>query len=210
MYKGFLHTHYLVVTLFLLIYVIKTILLLSNRTDLLATFTKKVKVFEMIVSALFLITGIYLATQLPFNSKYDYLFWIKIVMVLASIPIAVIGFKKGNKILAALSLLLITGSYGIAEVYSKRKGIAKTETTGAAAANDGAALYTQNCSLCHGADGKLGASGASDISKSPLDVAGIKEVILNGKGNMTPVHVTEEQAEMIAEYVNGHIKDGAH
>src|SRR3954470_18580156 len=142
MYKGFLHTHYLVVTLFLLIYVIKTILLLSNRNDLLATFTKKVRVFEMIVSALFLITGIYLATQLPFNSKYDYLFWIKIVMVFASIPLAVIGFKRGNKILAALSLLLITGSYGVAEVYSKRKGIAKTETAASGSTNDGAALYT--------------------------------------------------------------------
>lgn len=211
MYKGFLHTHYLVVTLFLLIYVIKTILLLSNKNDLLANFTRKVKVFEMIVSALFLITGIYLATQLPFNGKYDYLFWIKIVMVLASIPLAVIGFKKGNKMLAALSLLLITGSYGIAEVYSKRKGIAKTETSSSTTStNDGAALYTQNCSLCHGGDGKLGASGASDISATHLDVAGIKDVILNGKGNMTPIRVSEEHAEMIAEYVNAHIKSDQH
>src|SRR5687768_804826 len=99
MYKGFLHTHYLVVTLFLLIYLVKTILLLSNRNDLLANFNRKVKVFEIIVSALFLITGIYLATQLPFGGKYDYLFYIKIAMVLLSIPLAVIGFKKHNKIL---------------------------------------------------------------------------------------------------------------
>jgi mono/diheme cytochrome c family protein len=210
MYKGFLHTHTLVVTLFLLIYVIKTILLLSNRTDLLAKFTKKVKVFEMIVSALFLITGIYLATQLPLNGKYDYLFWIKIIMVLASIPLAIIGFKKGNKILAALSLLLITGSYGLAEVYGKRKGIAKTDTATGTAANDGASLYTQNCALCHGQDGKLGASGASDISGTPLHVVGIKNVILNGKGNMAPVQVSEQQAEMIADYVNVHLKNGQH
>jgi mono/diheme cytochrome c family protein len=205
MYKGFLHTHYLVVTLFLLIYVIKTILLLSNKTDLLAIFTRKVKVFEMIVSALFLITGIYLATQLPFNGKYDYLFWIKLVMVFASIPLAVIGFKRGNKILAALSLLLITGSYGIAEVYGKRKGIAK-DSGATIAANDGEALYGKNCMLCHGEDGKLGASGATDISKTELDIQGIKEVILNGKGNMAAVHVSETEAEMIADYVNGHLK----
>src|SRR6476620_260721 len=93
MYKGFLHTHYLVVTLFLIIYVIKTILLLSDRRELLDKFTRKVRIPEMIVSALFLITGIYLAAQLPFNSKYDYLFWIKIVMVFASIPIAIVGFR---------------------------------------------------------------------------------------------------------------------
>jgi uncharacterized membrane protein SirB2 len=202
MYKGFLHTHTLVVTLFLLIYVIKTILLLSNRNDLLATFTKKIKVFEMIVSALFLITGIYLATQLPFHSKYDYLFWVKLIMVFASIPIAIIGFKKGNKILAALSLLLITGSYGIAEVYGKRKGIMKTDTNITVADNDGKSLYEMNCSLCHGADGKLGAVGAKDLHLSTLDVAGIREVILNGKGNMQPVKVNDTQASAIAEYVH--------
>src|ERR1700741_142838 len=123
MYKGFLHTHILVVTLFLLLYLVKTILLLSNRNDLLQKFSKMFRIPEMIISTLFLVTGIYLALQLPFGGKYDYLFWIKIAMVLASIPIAVVGFKKSNKILAALSLLLITGSYGLAEVYGKKKGI---------------------------------------------------------------------------------------
>ncbi len=205
MYKGFLHTHYLVVTLFLIIYVIKTILLLSDRRELLDKFTKKVKVFEMIVSALFLITGIYLAAQLPFQGKYDYLFWIKLVMVFASIPIAVIAFKRGNKILAALSLLLITGSYGIAEVYSKRKGIAKTDAAVSASA-DGKELYEANCSLCHGGDGKLGALGSKDISVTTLDQPGIARVILEGKGLMNPVKVTEEQAGMIARYVDEQLK----
>ena len=65
MYKGILHSHYLVVVLFLLIYVIKTILLLSNKNDLLAKFSKKVKIAEIIISVLFLVTGIYLSTQLP-------------------------------------------------------------------------------------------------------------------------------------------------
>lgn len=205
MYKGILHTHYLVVTLFLLIYVVKTILLLSNKNDMLAAFTKKIKIAEMIVSALFLITGIYLATQLPFGSKYDYLFWIKLIMVFASIPIAIIGFKKGNKILAALSLLLITGSFGLAEVYHKKKAIPK-ESAGAIAANDGESLYKANCVLCHGGDGKLGASGAKDLSASTMDVAAMKEIIIHGKGLMPAAQVTEEQAGAIAEYVNDHLK----
>jgi mono/diheme cytochrome c family protein len=206
MYKGFLHTHYLVVTLFLLIYVIKTILLLSDKKDLLATFTKKVKVPEMIVSALFLITGIYLATQLPYGGKFDYLFYIKLVMVFASIPVAIIGFKKSNKILAALSLLLITGSFGIAEVYSKKKGIAKDSGTTTIASNDGKALYEAKCVLCHGDDGKLGISGAKDLSACTLDIAAIKEIIIHGKNTMAPVNVDDEQANAIAEYVNSNLK----
>ncbi len=203
MYKGFLHTHVLVVTLFLLIYVIKTILLLGNRTDLLQKFSKTFKIPEMIISVLFLITGIYLAMQLPFGGKYDYLFWIKLVMVFASIPVAIIGFKKGNKVLAALSLLLITGSYGLAEVYHKKKGLADNSSI---ASNDGKALYEANCKLCHGDNGKLGMAGAKDLSASVLDVVGMKEIIIHGKGAMPAASVNEEQAQAISEYVNANIK----
>jgi cytochrome c5/uncharacterized membrane protein SirB2 len=202
MYKGILHTHTLVVTLFLLIYVIKTILLLGNRADLLQKFTKLVKVPEMIISALFLITGIYLATQQPFGGKFDYLFWIKLAMVFTSIPLAVIGFKKSNKILAALSLLLITGSYGLAEVYHKKKAITDTVVAG----NDGKALYEANCNVCHGADGKLGMAGAKDLSASALDLAAMKEIILHGKGAMPASTLNDEQAQAVAEYVNASIK----
>src|ERR1041385_9582459 len=106
MYKGILNTHYVVVTLFFFIYVIKTVLLLSGRNEVLSAFTRKTKVVEMIVSTLFLATGIYLAMQLPFGGKYDYLFWIKLVMIAAAIPLAVVGFRRANKILAAMSLLL--------------------------------------------------------------------------------------------------------
>ncbi len=207
MYKGMLHTHYLVVTLFLLIYVIKTILLLSDKNDLLAKFSKKTKIAEMIVSSLFLITGIYLMTQLPFQSKFDYLFWVKLVLVLVSIPIAVIGFKKSSKILAALSLLLIVGSYGLAEVYSKRKNVPK-DSVGSVASTDGKALYEMKCLMCHGADGKLGLAGAKDISTTTMDAAAIKEIILNGRNTMQPVVATDNEAASIADYVISTIRRG--
>lgn len=204
MYKGFLHTHTLVVTLFLLIYVIKTILLLGNKNDLLQKFTKAVKVPEMIVSALFLITGIYLATQQPFGGKYDYLLWIKIAMVMASIPLAVIGFKKANKVLAALSLLLITGSYGLAEVYSKRKAVQADKTVAVGA--DGYALYEANCALCHGTNGDKGVAGAANLKVTTMDAAQLKDVILKGKGSMPAIQVGEEDAQSIADYVQTKIK----
>ena len=204
MVKGILHTHYLVVTLFLLIYVVKTILLLSDKKELLDRFSKKFKVPEMIISALFLLTGIYLATQLPLGNKFDYLFWIKIGMVAAAIPIAVVGFKKSNKVLAALSLLLITGSYGIAEVYSKKKGIPKADNTALA---DGKALYENNCASCHGTDGKLGMSGSKDLTATQLDIAGINNIIVQGKGMMPKAsQLSPEQASAVAEYVHGSLK----
>lgn len=203
MVKGILHTHYLVVVLFLLIYVIKTVLLLSNKNDLLENFTKKIKIPEMIISFLFLATGVFLLTQLSFGGQYDYLLWIKITMVFASIPLAIIGFKKKNKLLASLSLLLLTASFGLAESYHKKKGLADNSHI---ASNDGKALYENNCNLCHGADGKLGAAGAKDLGATVLDVAAIKDIILNGKGMMAKTAVNEEQAAAIAEYVHSNIK----
>jgi mono/diheme cytochrome c family protein len=203
MYKGFLHTHTLVVTLFLLIYVIKTILLLGNKNDLLQKFTKAVKVPEMIVSALFLITGIYLATQQPFGGKYDYLLWIKIAMVMASIPLAVIGFKKANKVLAALSLLLITGSYGLAEVYAKRKAIQVEKPL---VGTDGYALYQSNCALCHGTNGDKGVAGAANLRNTAMNSAELKRVILKGKGSMPAIQVSDEDAQLISDYVVEKIK----
>src|ERR1700739_3126655 len=106
-------THFVVVTIFFLIYLIKTILLLANKKENLQSFTKKIKVIEMIVSVLFLGTGFYLMTQIP-EIKISLI--IKISMVFMSIPLAVIGFKKGNKGLAVLSFLLILGAFGIAEM----------------------------------------------------------------------------------------------
>ncbi len=198
MYKAFLHTHWLVVTLFFLIYVVKTVLLLSNRQDLLQRFTKFIKVPEMIVSVLFLVTGIYLMTQLP---EIKMILWVKIGLVLLSIPIAVIGFKKGNKILAALSLLMITAAYGLSEMGRKQKPVIAVEGN-----LDGKTLYDANCKLCHGEDGKLGAMGASDLSKTAMDMATIKQTILEGKGNMNKIVMSDEQAMAISNYVENSLK----
>jgi uncharacterized membrane protein SirB2 len=200
MYKGILHTHYLVVTLFLLIYVVKTILLLSDKNDVLTRFTRFIRIPEIIVSVLFLGTGIYLMTQLP---SIPGLIWIKLILVFASIPVAIVGFKKSNKILAALSLVMITASFGIAEISHKKK--IKADNTGIAA-TDGKALYENNCVSCHGPDGKLGLAGAKDLTATQLDEAEIKTIILNGKGLMPAAQVNEQEANAIASYVNGDLK----
>jgi mono/diheme cytochrome c family protein len=203
MYKAMLITHQIVVTIFFLIYVIKTILLLSNKKEVLARFTKVSKVPEMIVSFLFLATGIYLMTQLPEISN---LLFIKISLVFLSIPIAIVGFKKGNKVLAALALLMITASYGLAEMSRKKKAVVSDNAVSAEGAIKGDVLYMDNCALCHGADGKLGMAGASDLNKTSLDAEGVKTIILNGRGMMKAVPLSPEQADAVANYVTTSIK----
>jgi mono/diheme cytochrome c family protein len=200
MYEAISITHRISVTLFFLIYVIKTVLLLSNKQDLLLRFSKLVKIPEMIVSFLFLGTGIYLLTLL---NEITSLMYIKIALVFASIPVAVVGFKKGNKVLAALSLLMITASYGLAEAEKKKREKGATvEVTNI----NGEEIYKMKCASCHGMDGKAGLSGAADLSATVADKQSMITTILNGKGMMTKVDVTAEQADAIAAYVESSVK----
>lgn len=194
------HTHLLSVILFLLIYLIKTILLLANKEEGLAKLTKIVKIPEMIISTLFLATGVYMLTQIP---EIKSLMIIKIIVVLASIPLAVIGFKKKNKALASISLLMIIAAYGLAEMSKKQKS--KSMETITESTINGQELYTASCARCHGDDGKLGLLGAPDLSASTMDLATRIEVIKNGKGAMTPFNgvLTEEQIKAVAEYSEG-------
>jgi len=118
MITGLLHTHTLSVVLFLLIYLIKCVLLWTN-TARLDAFAQKIRVPEMIVSALFLITGLALAYNNASIGVGSW-FWVKLGAVFAAIPVAVVGYRRHNKYLATLSLLLILYAYGVSETKSPR------------------------------------------------------------------------------------------
>ena len=199
MATGMLHTHYLMVVIFTLIYLIKTILLLSDRDDLLEKFKKKTKIVEMVVSFGFLATGIYLMTQLPAINMFHI---IKISLVFLSIPLAVVGFKNKNKVLASLSFFLIIASFSLAY---KAKDYRAGEKS---IAISGKEIFEEKCSLCHGNDGKLGMAGAKNLSVSMLNHAGIVEIITNGKNGMISYKSTlsVEQIEAVSSYIETDLK----
>jgi mono/diheme cytochrome c family protein len=198
METGIRHTHLLSVILFLFIYVVKTFLLLTDKNEGLANFTKKVKVPEMIISTLFLGTGIYMLTQIP---EIKTLLIVKIIAVFVSIPLAIIGFKKQNKVLAVISLLLIISAYGLAEMSKKQKSKAMDAITTSTVS--GKELFEASCVACHGSDGKLGKLDATDLSMSTLDVPSRIDIIKNGKNAMTPFSgaLNDEQIVAVAEYI---------
>jgi mono/diheme cytochrome c family protein len=208
MYTGILHTHKLVVVLFLLIYLVKTVLLLANQKDLLAKVKKYVRIPEMVISFLFLLSGLYLLTQKP--NPISAFTWIKLVAVLAAIPLAVVGFKKENKVLAALSLLLIIAAYGLAEVAKRnvpKQEIAVAVANPADPAYDkvvhGKAIFTSYCAACHGQDGKLGLAGAKNLTISTLTDEKIVSIISNGKNAMSSYKkvLNAEEIAAVAAYV---------
>ena len=62
-----------------------------------------------------------------------------------------------------------------------------------------------SCASCHGEDGKLGASGAKDLSTSHLTDAQIKKILQKGKNAMPPMSTILETADNM-EFVIQHIK----
>jgi mono/diheme cytochrome c family protein len=198
-------THFVVVTIFFLIYLIKTILLLANKKDALQSFTKKIKIIEMIVSFLFLATGIYLMSQIP---EIKPMLIIKITIVLLAIPLAIVGFKKGNKGLATLSFVLILAAFGIGEMMKNKKAVVSEQAINTDGSINTHELYTANCAKCHGEDGKAGITGASDLSVTQLSNDSISSIIVNGRKNMGKVEgLTLEQTKAIAAYVTTSIKE---
>lgn len=222
MYTGMLHTHTLVVVLFVLIYLIKTILLFVSVPKLEA-FSKKTKVVEMVVSTLFLLTGLYLAFNAPSIGVGSW-FWIKLVAVFASIPVAVIAFKRKRKLLALLAMALILYAYGVSETKSPRMN--KADYFGALGGDKtvnvdvfdpmsedydvldhGQALYINNCVLCHGDDGALGAGGSKNLQMSMKDKTEMATIIRNGKNGMPAFKgiLTDEEVMATVAYVKARL-----
>ena len=70
-------------------------------------------------------------------------------------------------------------------------------------AMDGKKVYDMYCVACHGADGKMMFSGATDLSTSTLDLDTRILQIANGKGVMNAFKgiLTEEEIENVAVYI---------
>jgi cytochrome c553 len=204
MYTGILHLHKVVVGLFIFIYLVKTIfLLMPDKQEILDKISKITKIPEMVISFLMLGTGLYLLSN---ASEFTTLLMIKIGSVFASIPLAIIGFKKGVKPLAVLSLLLLVGSYGMAEIHKKRKTLIAPELLSISPTPDqllqqAKSIYLSNCAACHGADGKLGLSGAKDLTASQLSYEQKYEVIKYGKNSMPGYRqLSDEQINALIQY----------
>ncbi len=181
--------HGISVMLFLLTYLIKTILLFTSKS-MLENYSKKTKVLEMIVSFTFLATGIWLFVII---GGIKVLQIVKLAFVFISIPLAVIGFKKQNKGLALVSLFLIIGAYGLSEA-SKNKAFlpANVIVSGSATENSklGAQVYFQNCVFCHGTDGKKMYRGAKDLTTTLFGYDDIQQMVREGSKGKMPAYNT--------------------
>ena len=196
--------HVISVMLFLLTYSIKTILLFTSKSKL-ENYTSLTKVSEMIISTIFLITGIWLFVIIGGIKTMQI---IKLILVFISIPIAIIGFKKHKRGMALIALVLIVCAYGVAEMSKNKPYIPKkVELVGGSNSSiaDGALVYHSNCAFCHGDDGKKMYRNAADLTKSALINDEIIQMVREGSRGKMPSYniiLSDENMRAVAKFVS--------
>lgn len=85
---------------------------------------------------------------------------------------------------------------------ARQEAAAQKTKTKAPEGPDGQAIFRQYCVACHGADGKLGLSGAKDLTQSVLTLDARVEQVTHGKNLMAPYGgiLKPEEIKAVAEY----------
>ena len=102
-------------------------------------------------------------------------------------------------VLKLVAFLLVSILFACSSEPDKKNTIPQ-ETPAQKSAN----LFILYCASCHGEDGKLGSSGAKDLSKSTLSIAEINEILVNGKNAMPPMNElleTKENQDLVIKHV---------
>lgn len=104
-------------------------------------------------------------------------------------------------------LLLIASCLSLSLLIACSSGSSNSSApTGNSEANlplSGKKIYDTYCVACHGADGKMAFSGATDLSQSTLDLDTRILQITNGKGVMNAFKgiISSEEIENVAVYI---------
>lgn len=198
-----LKIHLVSVTVFLVFYLLKTIFLLTGKLPALERWTKSTRIAEMIFSTLFLVSGVWLFVIIGDIKTMQI---VKLVLVFSSIPLAVIGFKRRNKIMALVSFVFLISAYGISEASRSKpfpvKHADKDLLTDKLAV--GKFLFENNCSQCHGADGRKMYRDATDLSLSVKSISMTEAIVRNGSNKKMPSYsglLSLKELQTVTEYV---------
>lgn len=203
-----LHTHTLVVSLYLLQLIVKAVLLTTGKHETLDKFSSKTRYPHIVLATLMLVTGIFLMARSP-EAFQPYIF-VKLALVFGSIPLGIVGFKKRNNVLGILSVVFMGTAMTLAfakpaflrsGVETEVSTLTETGTEDAVLAS-GKVVYETKCGRCHGPNGDSGFQGAKNLKASTLTDAEIKTLIREGKGMMpADKDLTDDQIAHVTAFV---------
>ncbi|HEX2898590.1 MAG TPA: SirB2 family protein, partial [Bacteroidia bacterium] len=124
---GILHTHTLIVSLYLLQLLIRVVLMAAAKQETLAKYSKAMRVPHIVLATLMLGTGIFLMVRQgqSVDGIQPYV-WLKFALVLASIPLGVVGSKRNSVALTGFAFVVLAAVMGLA--YAKPAALRSTAT----------------------------------------------------------------------------------
>ena len=198
----YLSIHKISASFFLLIYLIKGITIFSKNQAYKENLYARLKWIEMPASLIFFLSGIYLLFSIGDPPGYMY---VKLILVLGAIPLAVIGQKRNKPVLLWLSIILIVYIFGASETRSLSFQKQRVEILADDGSGEnfeliklGSHIYGEHCLRCHGRNGDLERYGAGKLRGSTLSTEKRRSIILEGKGNMPGFSKKLDQKEMEA------------
>ena len=106
-FQQLLHVHFGFAALFLISYTIKSAFFLTGKREAFLSYKKKTLIVETLFSVGFLVSGIILAYMLIGFGGWQHWLDPKITLALIGIPVGIVGFKKENKTMVAVSLAFL-------------------------------------------------------------------------------------------------------
>lgn len=210
---GLLHTHHLVVVLYVLLLAAKVAVVWTKNKNLLFTLNGKTKILRIVLEALMLLTGGALLVKSPVGLELFSI--VKYVVLVLAIGAGIIGVKRMNPILATFSLLCFAYIYGIAKtnspiLQSEESQVQAAVSAFPAVANSpadalkrGQAIYTITCLQCHGVDGTAAFRKAKNLATSPLSDAAKASIIKTGVNTMPAfTYLKEGEVQDLVLYIN--------
>jgi cytochrome c5 len=213
--------HHVVVVAFVILYAYKVALLLANRPEMLTALRARAPWLDGVLGTAVLLTGGALA--LRYAGAWPWWLVVKIILVLALLPAALVALRRGEKTLAIGTLLVFGYVYAIGYTRSldlrphsrsespttptdPRHGRFLTENASADSSQTGGLigkmLYRQHCIVCHGLNGDKCLYGARNLQQSTLSLEARMALITNGRGKMPTfgARLTPEQIELVARH----------
>lgn len=209
---GILHTHTLTVVLYVALFAVKALLILTGQRNLLTTFNGKTRILHIFLATALLGTGGYLLSRAPEGtSAYNI---VKIVFLVLTMGVAFVAVKRFK---ASFAVLALSGFVYIFLLAKTRDIFLRNEETRLKATLQsfetvsprpdvalarGKTIYEAACNRCHGADGRAGYRKAFDLQTSRLSDAAVLSTIAAGRNTMPAYsYLSKQELDDLLAYV---------
>lgn len=202
---GILHTHHLVVGLYLLYVLIIAFFIITQKKNAVTTIRGKFKFIRIGIEVLMLLTGGYLMFKAPLGLSL--ITYAKIGGLVISVVLLIIAQKRMSAPLAILSLALLLYVYMFAKkrdlmLSPEEMRVHNAFLQGSNPTEKGKMIYEVACERCHGQTGEAQYRKAKNLKTSTLDAQGQAAFIKAGAGAMPGYdYLTQDEMNALSEYL---------